>query len=434
MTFKVPLGADVREAEVYRIQWSRITIYFIARDEYYDRQELYGLSHQEYDDNFARFVFFQKAVVETLDRLSFSADIVHANDWATGLVPYFLTHGINGEGRQGRERTVFSIHNLAYQGIFPVTDFGQTNLPQSAFSVDGLEYYGQVSCMKAGLVTADRLVTVSTTYALQIQTEAFGYGLHGILTKRSACLTGIVNGIDYESWNPETDINLVSTYNVQSVRSGKDDNKRELAAQCGLQLDHSTMLIGMVTRLADLKGIDLIAEIIPELMNQNVAIVLLGSGKPEYHQLCERWARRWPEKFACRLGFDPNFSHLIFGASDAYLMPSRVEPCGLSQLYSMRYGALPVVHATGGLEDTVVDLNCAGDRGTGFKFWDYKSVALLDALERAISFFGRPADWSKAVERAMAQDLSWTASARKYSDLYQELLGSRGQEGSSMNG
>ena len=239
-------------------------------------------------------------------------------------------------------------------------------------------------------------------------------------------MTGIVNGIDYESWNPETDINLVSTYNVQSVRSGKDDNKRELAAQCGLQLDHSTMLIGMVTRLADLKGIDLIAEIIPELMNQNVAIVLLGSGKPEYHQLCERWARHWPEKFACRLGFDPNFSHLIFGASDAYLMPSRVEPCGLSQLYSMRYGALPVVHATGGLEDTVVDLNRAGDRGTGFKFWDYKSVALLDALERAISFFGRPDDWSTAVERAMAQDLSWTSSARKYSDLYQELLGSRG--------
>lgn len=425
MTFEVPLGSHDCTAEVYRNQQFGIDIYFIARDEYYDREELYGIGDRDYDDNFERFVFFQKTVVEALDRLAFDADVVHTNDWQTGLIPYFLRHGIHGTGRKGRERSVFSIHNLAYQGIFPAAAFARTNLPAATFSIDGMEYYGQVSCMKAGIAGADRLVTVSTTYARQIQTEESGYGLHGILTKRTDDLSGIVNGIDYESWNPETDGNLASRYDVQSAPSGKSDNKRELAAQCGLNVDDSTMLIGMVTRLVDLKGIDLVAEIVPELMNRNVAVVLLGSGKEEYHQLCRRWSRRWPKKFSCKLKFDPVFSHLIFGASDAYLMPSRIEPCGLGQLYSMRYGVLPVVHATGGLEDTVIDLNGSGNHGTGFKFRPYKSVELLNALDRAIALYGQPGEWSSAVKRAMEQDLSWAGSARKYSELYEDLLGIR---------
>jgi len=425
MSFNIPLGDRVSTAEIYRIQWSGITVYFVARDEYFDRQELYGLSHRDYEDNFERFVFFQKAVVETLDQLAFHADIVHTNDWPTGLVSYFLKNGIHGIGRRGRERSVFSIHNLAYQGIFPSSSFAQTNLPHSVYSIDGMEYYGQISCMKAGIVSADRLVTVSSTYARQIQTKASGYGLHGVLTKRSKDLSGIVNGIDYDSWNPETDGNLASRYDAESLRNGKDGNKRELAAQCGLRLDKSTMLIGMVSRLVDIKGLDLIAEIIPELMNRDVAIVLLGTGKQEYHQLCERWARRWPEKFSCKLVFDPKFSHLIFGASDAYLMPSKVEPCGLSQLYSMRYGSLPIVHATGGLDDTVLDLNGNGTNGTGFKFSRYDSISLLNAMDRALQLYAEPDQWSVAVKRAMAQDLSWTGSASRYSGLYQELLDSK---------
>ncbi len=425
LSFKVPVGLNARSVEVRLLHQHGVTVYFVGRDEYFDRRELYSLPHRDYEDNFERFVFFQKAAVELLDRIEFGADIVQANDWQTGLMPAFLHYGVHGQGRICNEGTVFSIHNLAYQGIFPSTLFSITNLPFSQFTVSGMEYYGQVSCMKAGIVGADRIATVSQSYAHQIQTESVGCGLHGVLSERSERLVGIINGIDYTEWNPSADANLPAEYDADSAGSGKRACKEALADELGLHATGDDLWIGMVTRLDELKGLDLLAEVIPEIMQRNAKLVLLGSGRVEYHQLCERWTKRWPTQFACRLEFDPALAHRIFGGVDAFLMPSRIEPCGLGQLQSMRYGAVPVVHATGGLADSVADLNGSGTRGTGFRFSTYNTQGLLGAVDRALALYADPDAWHKVVRRIMKLDLSWDQSARDYTAMYAGVLAAR---------
>lgn len=418
----IPVGLQTRRAEIYRARHDGVVIYFVARDEYFDRQALYGLAHRDYDDNFERFVFFQKAAVELIDHIVFDPDIVHANDWQTGLVPSFLRHGIHGAGRaRGRERTLFTIHNLAYQGIFSAADFTATNLPYSSYSIEGMEFYGQVSCMKAGIVTADWVSTVSRSYAREIQSEARGYGLHGVLAERGERLSGIVNGIDYQIWNPETDPEIPVRYGVDSVREGKAACRQALRRTMELPHDPNRVLIGMVTRLVELKGIDLLAEAMEELMSREVQLVILGSGHDLYHEMAQQWAHAWPTQFACELGFDPVLAHNIYAGADAFLMPSQTEPCGLSQLYSMRYGTLPIVHHTGGLADTVHDLTRYPDQGSGFSFSSYTPEALLDAVDRSITTLQHPESINLIRPRIMQIDHSWTSAAQDYIQLYQDL-------------
>jgi starch synthase len=288
-----------------------------------------------------------------------------------------------------------------------------------------MEFYGQVSAMKAGIVSADRVTTVSEKYAREIQTEALGYGLNGVLADRQGQLFGIVNGIDNTVWDPSTDPNLPFRYSADTLREGKAGCKRALCRSVGLSISNDTMLIGMVTRLVELKGIDLLAECMPALMERKLGLVLLGSGRDAYHLAAQQWVKKWPGQFACELRFDPVTAHRIYAGADAFLMPSEVEPCGLSQLYSMRYGTLPIVRATGGLDDTVEDLDATGRTGSGFKFGAQTPEDLLDAIDRALALYAKPKAFLTAQRRAMAIDHSWDLSARKYVGLYRDLLEER---------
>ncbi len=423
MRFRLPLGFRLYTAEIWRHEAADPPVYFVRRDEYFDRRELYSLPERDYDDNFERFVFFQKAVVALLEVLDFRADIVHCNDWQTALIPLFLRHGLQGLGRSQSERTVVTIHNLAYQGIFPGSEFGLTNLPFSCFGVDGMEFYGQINCLKAGILAADRVITVSPTYADEIRTEAHGYGLDGVLRGIGNRLHGILNGADYAVWNPATDPHLPQPYTPENYEAGKAAAKRALLSRFGAGVENGLPLVGMICRLVDEKGLDLLAEAMPDLMSRPLRLILLGAGMERYHQMTREWARRWPDRFSVTIGFDLALAHLIEAGSDLFLMPSRHEPCGLTQLYALKYGTLPIVHSVGGLKDTICDLSPDGGSGNGFAFEDYTVPALLAAVDRALGLFAQPAVWRIAARRAMAEDHSWGRSAAAYAEVYRQALG-----------
>jgi len=421
MRFSIPMGDTAHEAEIWIHDDDEAPTYFIRRDEYFDRSQLYGLPHRDYDDNFARFCFFQKAVVALVDAVG-GVQIVHANDWQTGLLPYYLARGIDGYGRSHRERVVFTIHNLAYQGIFPISDFALSNLPPSLFRLDTFEFYGKFSCMKAGLTGSHRVTTVSPTYAREIQTEAGGCGLDGVIKETAGRLTGILNGVDYEVWNPEIDPHLVRNYSARNFVAEKEACRADLLAAMGLKPAATLSVIGLVGRLADQKGLDILAEAMPRLMKKRIQMVLLGTGQAKYEQLCREWMKTWPGRFAARIGFDNALAHKIEAGADLFLMPSRFEPCGLNQMYSLRYGTPPIVHATGGLEDTVADVQESPAGGTGFKFREYTASALLQAVDRALEFKSDTAAWNALRGRAMTIDYSWDRSARDYITLYEGML------------
>lgn len=425
---KIPVGMRMKEAEVWVIDSGGAPpTYFIRKDEYFDRRELYSLPERDYDDNFQRFVFFQKAVVALIDTLKFDAQIVHNNDWQTGLVPYFLEHGIQGMGRNRTEKTVFTIHNLAYQGIFPADDFPYTNLPFHVFSLEHLEFYGKVSFLKGGIVGSDRITTVSRTYAKEILTPEFGCGLEGVLVKVQDRLSGIVNGVDYSVWNPASDPLIAANYDASTLQK-KDTCKKALLERMGIgKAAKNSMrvpLIGLVSRLVDQKGMALLAESMEQIMALGVNFVLLGSGQKAYQDLCVRWAETWPDRFAVQIGYDNALAHQIEAGADMFMMPSVFEPCGLNQLYSLRYGTVPIVHATGGLEDTIEAISADGRTGTGFKYQPYTVEALVGATKQAVDLYRtQPAAWANLQKRGMAQDYSWDSSAQAYLSLYASILG-----------
>lgn len=421
LRLSIPVGFQMYTAEVWYTDEPPPRTYFIRRDEYFDRSQLYSLPHRDYDDNFERFVFFQKAVVALLDALGEKVQIVHCSDWQTGLIPLFLRHGIQGTGRAATERTVFTIHNLAYQGLFPGTLYALTNLPFQCFNMDCLEFYGSINCIKAGITTADLVTTVSRRYAEEIRTEEFGCGLHGVLSRMGSRLVGVTHGVDYSVWNPATDPYLAATYDRGRL-DGKKACKEDLIRVMGLTIGLETPLLGMVSRLVDQKGLDIIAEAMPRLMDMGVGFVLLGTGMDKYQKLCLEWTRKWPGQFAAKVAFDTPLAHKIEAGCDLYLMPSRFEPCGLNQLYSLRYGTIPIVHAVGGLDDTIQDLDSEGRIGTGFKFTTYTPEALLNAVRRALALFSDKNKWATIMDRAMAQDFSWNRAADDYLRLYQSLL------------
>jgi starch synthase len=417
----IPVGFHHYCADIWKTKSSIPTIYFIRRDEFFDRSELYNLPDRDYDDNFERFVFFQKAVTALIDHLGRPFDIVHAHDWQTGLLPLYLKHGLQGEGRGGHEKIVFTIHNLAFQGIFNGDDYSYSNLPFSCFSVDTLEYYGNINSLKAGITSSDMVTTVSQTYAREIQTEQWGCGLQGVLANVAPKMRGIVNGIDTSVWNPSGDKHIAAKYDDSNL-AGKAVCKADLIRRMKLTIKPTDPLLGMVTRLTVQKGVELIDEVIPAIMEKsNAGFVLLGSGSEAYTDMVMKWTKRWPGRVVVKTGFDVKLAHRIEAGADMYLMPSKFEPCGLNQLYSLRYGTIPIVHAVGGLDDTVVSVTKDSAQGYGFKFDGFTGQEFLQSIQQALAAYQKSETWKQIQKRAMIQDFSWIKSARQYAGLYEQL-------------
>ncbi len=423
LRLRIPLGFTAHTGEVWAASDDTgPTVYFIRRDEFFDRRGIYGIDGRDYDDNLVRFIFFQKAVVALIDAMGLSPEVVHAHDWSTGLVPLFLRHGPRGTGRKAAERCVFTIHNLAYQGVFSGSHFPVTNLPYSCFSIETMEFYGKINCMKAGLTTADRVSTVSEAYAQEILTPAHGCGLDGVLRDLGPRLSGIPNGIDTAAWNPATDPLLTHRFSASRL-AGRARGRAALAEELGLDIPDKAPLIGMISRLVDQKGLDILVEAMPRIMEDGAAFVLLGTGERKYEALARQWMARWPRRFRAQIAFDTVFAHRIQAGADIHLMPSRFEPCGLGQLYALRYGALPVVNPTGGLDDTIQALSADGRIGNGIRMREYSAEAMVEAVREAVRWIGNAKRWPAIQRRLMSEDHSWAHSAKRYMALYADALG-----------
>jgi starch synthase len=406
-----------------RLPGSDVPAYLIGNDDYFDRDSLYvdPATNEDYKDNCERYVFFSRAVLEAAEALDRRPDVIHCNDWQTGLIPVYLrTLYARGRAVSGAA-SLFTVHNLAYQGVFWHWDMKLTGLDWGLFNWKQLEYYGNLNCLKAGLVFADVLNTVSKRYAEEIQTEEFGCGLDGVLRERSGDLYGVVNGVDYGVWNPETDPLIPAHYSAEDL-SGKGTCKRALLESVGLPERGEAPLVGIISRLSPQKGFDILELALEDILALGIQMVVLGTGEPKYHEMFEAAAGTHPKALAACLTFSNEMAHRIEAGSDLFLMPSRYEPCGLNQLYSLRYGTVPVVRAAGGLADTVIDCTeetLADGTATGFVFEHYDPAALLEAVERAMETLGRRDDWARLVRTGMAQDWSWARGAREYERLYE---------------
>ena len=384
---------------------------FLDYPEFYTRRGLYNDAAGDYPDNHLRFGLLARASLEVIRHI-FPARILHCHDWQAGLAPLYIKL-LAGDPTFAGIRTILTVHNLGYQGLFPAAVLRELGLPLETFRPDGLEFYGKVGFLKAGLQYADALSTVSVRYAEEIKTPGYGFGLDGLLRRRANDLYGILNGVDYERWSPETDTLIPATYSAADL-SGKEACKKAILREFGLP-DSDRPLLGIVSRFTSQKGTDLIAAIADRLFADDVGMVALGSGEREYEELFTSLAARFPEKVGVRIGFNETLAHRIEAGSDMFLMPSRYEPCGLNQIYSLRYGTVPVVRATGGLDDTV-------DQETGFKFAEYQPEAFLRCIQSALSVYAAPPAWHKLAITGMSRDFSWYASALKYSALYNKLL------------
>lgn len=399
---------------------AKVQVYFLANKGLYDRAGLYSDPHskKDYADNDERFIFFCRGVLETLKKLGWQPDVIHCNDWQTGLIPAYLKTIYKDDPFFKDVKTIFTIHNLGYQGAFPDTSFDKTGLPGDTFTLEGVECYGKLNFMKAGLVYSDIITTVSEKYAKEITTAEYGAGLDGVLKKRKKNLLGLLNGIDYSVWNPETDSLIESRYDAKSLEA-KEENKIALVKRFGLEYKENVPVIGLITRLVDQKGIDLIKEAADQIMKLDIQFIMIGAGEKHYHDFFEQLRKKYPKKAGIMFGMNEEIAHLIEAGSDMYLMPSRYEPCGLNQMYSLKYGTVPIVRATGGLDDTIQDVK--GSNGTGFKFKNYASKDLLKAIQRAITAYGNKKTWQKIMRNGMAKDFSWESSAKKYINLYRSI-------------
>lgn len=417
---------------------SDVPIYFIDHGGYFDRDDPscgFGLYQQsmpggykaDYPDNAERFTFFSRAILEVASAISFAPDIIHANDWQCGLVPAYLSEVYRERPEFAHTRSVFTIHNIAYQGMFDRNVMRLTNLPGWLFNHKQLEFHGHLNFMKAGIVFADAINTVSPTYSREIQTAEYGCGFEGLLQQSRGKLSGIMNGVDYDEWNPETDHLLPQKYNSETFPQGKAINKAELQRRFRLPVDAAKPILGMVARLVGQKGVDLVMSAAPGFLDLGCQMVFLGEGDREYHQQLNEFQSKHPQHVSVHLGYDESLAHLIEAGSDLFLMPSRYEPSGLNQLYSMKYGTPPVVRATGGLADSVVGTTqetLLKGTATGFSFVAYTGSALYETVKRAVGLYReRPKDFQKVIRSAMLQDWSWIRSAGEYERLYQRLLG-----------
>ncbi|MGC2423424.1 MAG: glycogen synthase GlgA [Nitrospirota bacterium] len=395
-----------------------VRAFFVDTPKYYDRDVLYGTAKGDLPDNAERFIYFSKIIPEVLKAMDFRPDVIHTNDWQTGLVPLYLNTLYADDAFFKDTGTVFTVHNIGYQGKFWANDWHLTGLGWEYFTPEGLEFYGDINVLKGGLVYSDIINTVSKTYSKEIQTPEFGYGLEGVLKKRAADLYGIVNGIDYEEWDPQTDKHLVKNYGTGDVK-GKQANKKGLKEQLNLAAGNKP-LFGIISRLADQKGLDLIAGAINDMMKMDLQVVVLGTGEEKYHKLLTKVAKDHPKNMSVNLAFDATLAARIYAASDVFMMPSRYEPCGLGQLISLRYGTVPLVRKTGGLADTVSNYNPKTGKGNGFVFSEYSSKAFLKSVKAALSAFDDKNGWKTLVTSAMIEDNSWDNSAKEYVKLYKK--------------
>jgi starch synthase len=419
----VPMGADRVHADVWEDRAAEIPVFFVDQPGLYERPFLYGPPEGEYGDNAYRYAFLSRAALEIASALGLAPDVFHAHDWQTGLIPLFLRRHLGGHPLAAAA-TVFTIHNLGYQGLFGRDVFDVLGLGADLWHWQGIEFHGLASLLKAGILFADRLTTVSPSYAREIQGPEMGHGLDGILRERADRLHGILNGIDADAWDPAHDPHLVQRYSAEDL-SGKRACKAALQREVGLPERADVPLVAIVSRLVAQKGWDLFAAIADSFLVEEVQLAVIGTGSPHFEGFFRSLATRYPGRASVRVGFDEAAAHRMEAGADLFLMPSRYEPCGLSQMYSLRYGTLPVVRATGGLEDTVVDLDEDPLRGNGFKFRGYDPGALLEALRRALTRYrDRPA-WEAVVRRAMALDFSWARAAREYVKVYEMAIEGR---------
>ena len=428
VSLEIPISAEIIRGTVLqsRLPQSNIPVYLIEQPKYFDRGGLYGENGTDYGDNCQRFAFFCRAVLETFRAIDLKPNLIHCNDWQTGLIPAYLSTEYAGQPDFENVSTLMTIHNLAYQGVFWHWDMLLTGIDWKHFNWREMEFYGQLNLLKTGIAFADAISTVSPTYAKEIQTAELGCGLETILRHRRANLTGIINGID-ESWDPSTDPNIAANYDESSWELHKPKCKLALQKELNLPQQLEVPVIGLVGRLAQQKGWSLILEVLSrKLEYMDVQWAILGTGQPDYHEALGELANRFPDKLGLMLGFDNGLAHRIEAGSDMFLMPSEYEPCGLNQMYSLKYGTLPIVRATGGLVDTVVDADTSAiEQGTanGFSFGPYNVEALDVTLERAIGMFFDYRDiWKQLVNTAMRQDFSWAASARRYEQLYEKTI------------
>jgi len=420
----VALGGQVADAEIFAVHSEGVRTIFIGHAAYFDREYLYGVASRDYPDNPERFAFFCQAALNWAASTGQRYDIVHAHDWQTGLIPVLLDRAAPTQSAADWPATVFTIHNLAYQGVFDASWLPRLGLGWDLMRVDAMEFWGRVSYLKAGIVFSRLITTVSPRYAQEIQTPELGFGFDGILRQRAADVVGILNGIDYDQWDPQRDPNLPEPYNASKLK-GKGAAKRRVLETFGLPAttqDCRRPLVAMISRLVDQKGFDLLADLAGSLADQGAAYVLLGTGELRYEEMWRSLAGRYPTSIGVRIGFDEGLAHLIEGGADMFLMPSRFEPCGLNQMYSLRYGTVPVVRATGGLYDTVQNVDPQSGTGTGFTFDEYSPRALLGALRRALDLFENQAIWRRIQKAGMRQDFSWDASAREYVAVYERAV------------
>lgn len=405
-----------------RLPGTEVIVYFYDDPAFFGQRDgLYQLKGVDYEDNLERFSAFCAAALPFLKALNWRPDIIHGNDWQSALVIARLKVLFRDDPFFARTATVYSVHNMAYLGLFPKDKLAVTGLGEEVFKQDGLEFWGQIALTKAGFVYADVINTVSETYAREIQTPEYGAGLDGLLRARSQDVFGIINGIDYELWNPATDKNIVKRYSPATIFL-KAENKLELQRQNKLPENKEVPIIGLVTRLADQKGFDIFSAALDEIMALDCQVVILGTGDQKYHELLLKEQSRYPEKIAVNLTFDAMLAELIYAGADMFLMPSLYEPCGLGQLISFKYGTIPIVRRTGGLADTVENFDPVIGKGEGFVFQGYNSQELADAVKRALDAYKRKELWETLQKRVMKLDYSWDASAKKYVSLYMKAL------------
>lgn len=415
-SFIVEAGGKANVADVYKLVEGGLTTYFVGNVNYFERDSMYG-----YEDDGERYGFFCKATLEMLMYMNLKPDIIHLNDWQTALIGLFLKEEYAVLDFYKDIKVMFTIHNLQYQGVFERDTLDALNLSAKYFNIEAIEYYGKICFMKAGIVYGDLVTTVSSTYANEIQTPWFGYGLDGVLRKYSHKIKGIVNGIYYDKYDPETDPALLLNYSVEDFREKRKEHKRLVQEKVGLpQAD--VPLFGVVTRLAEQKGVDLIIYAMEQLMHDNVQFMILGSGDQYFERRLKELMAANPKRVNVNIQFDQNYARQIYGSCDYFLMPSLFEPCGLSQLYSLRYGAVPIVRRTGGLVDTIDDITENPETGTGFVFKNYNGQDFELCIRRAIGFYNDKEKWNALVERGMNRRFSWGESAMKYIDSYNEII------------
>ncbi len=418
---QIELGGRFVEADLLRLPLGPgYTVYFIARDEFFDRRGAYGTNERDYDDNAERFIFFAKAVAEAMRLADLKADVVHAHDWQTALLPVYVRLVEERHDTSLAVKTVFTVHNLSFQGVFPMDAFALTNLPDEFRSVDGLEFFGQMNLMKAGLLFADRVTTVSPTYAREIQTPEFGCGLEGVIATRASDLVGLLNGIDDAIWNPAIDPLLPARYNLEDP-TGKQKCRRALLKKCGFPADSTAPIFAVVCRLVEQKGIDLLLGAHRFFETQDCHLIVVGTGWARYEEAFNELSQAHPRRVVLAKVLDEPMTHLVEAGADFFLMPSIFEPCGLNQMYSQRYGTVPLCSRVGGLVDTVIDLEESPEEGTGLLFAPTEQ-GISWALERALMLYRRPEKMRAIIARGMRREFGWGTAAQRHLQVYNDEL------------